>query len=44
MMSYEKSGIKPDMAILGKSLSGGMYSMSMILGYSEALNSVSPGQ
>ena len=44
MMSYEKCGIRPDIAILGKLLSEGMYSMSVILGSSEVTNSVSPGQ
>lgn len=44
LLSYESSGIKPDMVILGKSLSGGLYPMSAVLGMKEVMDSVEPGQ
>lgn len=43
LMFYQKSGIKPDLVSLGKSLSGGMYPMSMVLGMKDVMGSVSPG-
>lgn len=43
-LSYQSAGIKPDMVILGKSLSGGMYPMSAVLGTSEVMDSIEPGQ
>lgn len=44
LLSYESSGIKPDMVILGKSLSGGFYPISAVLGTREVMDSVDPGQ
>ncbi|KAM5350042.1 hypothetical protein ACJ41O_006547 [Fusarium nematophilum] len=32
LMAYQNDGIKPDLVIVGKALTGGMYPMSMVLG------------
>jgi ornithine--oxo-acid transaminase len=37
LMSYDAAGIHPDMTILGKALTGGAYTMSMVLGCREAM-------
>lgn len=44
MFSYESSGIRPDIVIIGKSLSGGLYPMSAVLGTKDAMDSIDPGQ
>ncbi|KAJ9144150.1 Ornithine aminotransferase [Pleurostoma richardsiae] len=36
--------MKPDMVVIGKSLSGGLYPISAVLGTNEAMTSVDPGQ
>ncbi|KAI1781521.1 putative ornithine aminotransferase [Hypoxylon cercidicola] len=43
-LSFQTSGIKPDMVVLGKSLSGGMYPISGVLGTNEVMTSIKPGQ
>ncbi|KIW01857.1 uncharacterized protein PV09_06706, partial [Verruconis gallopava] len=40
LMSYQAAGIKPDMITLGKALTGGAYSMRMVLGRKEAFDTV----
>ncbi|KAH8652673.1 putative ornithine aminotransferase [Tricladium varicosporioides] len=44
LMSYEREEIMPDLAILGKSLSGGVYPVSMVAGRAEVMDVVSAGQ
>jgi ornithine--oxo-acid transaminase len=44
LFSYESAGIKPDMVIVGKSLSGGMYPISAVLGTATVMDSIDPGQ
>ncbi|KAH8899044.1 putative ornithine aminotransferase [Thozetella sp. PMI_491] len=44
LFSYEHAGIKPDMVIIGKSLSGGFYPISAVLGTRRAMDSIEPGQ
>ena len=44
MFAYEYDDIKPDMMILGKSLSGGFYPVSAVLGKSEVLDQIKPGE
>jgi ornithine--oxo-acid transaminase len=44
LMSYQAAGIKPDMITLGKALTGGVYSMSMVLGCKEAMSLLQYGQ
>lgn len=43
-LSFESAGIKPDLVVLGKSLSGGMYPISAVLGIEEVMTSTEPGQ
>ncbi|EEA21342.1 hypothetical protein TMatcc_009257 [Talaromyces marneffei ATCC 18224] len=44
LFSYESANIKPDMVILGKSISGGMYPISAVLGTTNAMGAIEPGQ
>jgi ornithine--oxo-acid transaminase len=32
LMAYQHDGIKPDLVVIGKALTGGLYPMSMVLG------------
>ncbi|EME80118.1 uncharacterized protein MYCFIDRAFT_211967 [Pseudocercospora fijiensis CIRAD86] len=43
MLCHEWSGIKPDLVLLGKAISGGMYPVSCVLGSKEVLLTVEPG-
>jgi ornithine--oxo-acid transaminase len=43
MLCYEWSGIKPDLVLLGKAISGGMYPVSCVLGSKEVMLTVEPG-
>ncbi|KAL4928975.1 ornithine-oxo-acid transaminase [Aspergillus undulatus] len=43
LLCHEWSGIKPDMVLLGKAISGGMYPVSCVLGSEEVLLTVEPG-
>lgn len=43
MLCYEWSGIKPDLVLLGKAISGGMYPVSAVLGTKEVMLTVEPG-
>ena len=43
LMCYEWSGIKPDLLLLGKAISGGMYPVSCVLGSREVMLTVEPG-
>lgn len=44
MLCYEWDGIKPDMVILGKALSGGMYPVSCVLASKEIMLCIKPGE
>lgn len=44
MLCYEWDGIKPDMVILGKALSGGMYPVSCVLASKEVMLCIKPGE
>ncbi|ORX35694.1 putative ornithine-oxo-acid transaminase [Kockovaella imperatae] len=44
MMCYEWDGVKPDMVILGKALSGGMYPVSCVLSSKEIMHCIKPGE
>lgn len=44
MLCYEHDGIKPDMVILGKALSGGMYPVSCVLSSKEVMGCLKPGE
>lgn len=44
LMSYQPAGIKPDMVIIAKALTGGMYPMSMVLGHRTVMTQIKPGQ
>jgi ornithine--oxo-acid transaminase len=44
LFSYQSSGVKPDMVVLGKSLSGGLYPVSGIVGTEEAMSGLEAGQ
>jgi ornithine--oxo-acid transaminase len=43
MLCHEWSGIKPDLVLLGKAISGGMYPVSAVLGKKEVMLTVEPG-
>jgi ornithine--oxo-acid transaminase len=43
MLCHEWSGIKPDLVLLGKAISGGMYPVSAVLGKKEIMLTVEPG-
>jgi len=43
MLCHEWSGIKPDMVLLGKAISGGMYPVSCVLGSKDVMMVVEPG-
>lgn len=43
LMCYEWAGIKPDLLLLGKAISGGMYPVSCVLGSREVMLTVEPG-
>lgn len=43
MLCYEWSGIKPDLVLLGKAISGGMYPVSAVLGSKEVMLTIEPG-
>lgn len=43
MLCYEWSGIKPDLVLLGKAISGGMYPVSCVLGSKQVMLTVEPG-
>lgn len=43
MLCSEWSGIKPDLVLLGKAISGGMYPVSCVLGSKDVMLTVEPG-
>jgi len=43
LMCYEWAGIKPDLLLLGKAISGGMYPVSCVLGSRDVMLTVEPG-
>ncbi|KAI9809798.1 MAG: hypothetical protein M1825_000231 [Sarcosagium campestre] len=43
MLCSEWSGIKPDMILLGKAISGGMYPVSCVLGSKDVMLTIEPG-
>ena len=43
LLCSEWSGIKPDLVLLGKAISGGMYPVSCVLGSKEVMLTVEPG-
>jgi ornithine--oxo-acid transaminase len=43
MLCHEWSGIKPDLVLLGKAISGGMYPVSAVLGSKETMLTIEPG-
>ena len=43
MLCHEWAGIKPDMVLLGKAISGGMYPVSCVLGRKDVMLVVEPG-
>lgn len=44
LMAYDCENIKPDMVVLGKSLTGGAYSMGLTLGSRELISTFKAGQ
>lgn len=44
MLACDHEGVKPDMLILGKALSGGMYPVSAVLANDEVMMCIKPGQ
>jgi len=44
MLASDYSGIKPDLIVLGKALSGGMYPVSAVLASDEVMLTIQPGQ
>lgn len=43
LLCHEWSGIKPDLVLLGKAISGGMYPVSCVLGQKDVMLTVEPG-
>ena len=43
LLCHEWAGIKPDMVLLGKAISGGMYPVSCVLGRKDVMLTVEPG-
>ena len=43
MLCHEWSGIKPDLVLLGKAISGGVYPVSCVLGSREVMLTIEPG-
>ena len=43
MLCFEWSGIKPDLVLLGKAISGGMYPVSCVLGSKDVMLTIEPG-
>jgi ornithine--oxo-acid transaminase len=43
MLCHEWAGIKPDMVLLGKAISGGMYPVSCVLGSKDVMLTIEPG-
>ena len=43
MLCHEWAGIKPDLVLLGKAISGGMYPVSCVLGSREVMLTIEPG-
>ncbi|CAF9906164.1 MAG: ornithine aminotransferase [Heterodermia speciosa] len=43
LLCYEWSDIKPDLVLLGKAISGGMYPVSCVLGSKEIMLTIEPG-
>lgn len=44
MLCADHDGVKPDLVVLGKALSGGMYPVSAVLGSNEVLGLLRPGE
>ncbi|KAL2823569.1 pyridoxal phosphate-dependent transferase [Aspergillus cavernicola] len=44
LFSYMSADVKPDLVVLGKSLSGGLYPISAVIGTKEAMGGIEPGQ
>lgn len=44
MLACDWEGVKPDLLVLGKSLSGGFYPVSACLGSDEVLGLIKPGE
>lgn len=43
LLCHEWAGIKPDMVLLGKAISGGMYPVSCVLGRNDVMLTIEPG-
>lgn len=43
MLCHEWSGVKPDLVLLGKAISGGMYPVSCVLGSKQIMLTIEPG-
>lgn len=43
-MAYDAEDVKPDLVVLGKALTGGAYSMGMVLGSRGSIGLYKPGQ
>ncbi|KAK2761272.1 ornithine aminotransferase [Arachnomyces sp. PD_36] len=43
LLCHEWSGIKPDLVLLGKAISGGMYPVSCVLGSNDVMLTIEPG-
>jgi ornithine--oxo-acid transaminase len=44
LMAYEKYNVQPDLVVIGKALTGGVYPMSMVLGRKEIMSQLRTGQ
>lgn len=44
LMAYQHEQVRPDLVILGKALTGGMYPMSMVVGNRSVMTQIPAGQ
>lgn len=44
LMAYQHENIKPDLVVIGKALTGGLYPMSMVVGDRSVMTQIRPGR
>jgi ornithine--oxo-acid transaminase len=44
LMAYQQGNVKPDLVVIGKALTGGLYPMSMVLGNRDIMTQIKPGE
>lgn len=44
MMAYQREGIQPDMVVIGKALTGGVYPMGCVMGMKDVMSQLLKGE